>query len=143
MLASSQLGQSPVSSSQSSSGTPPKQRVQTIDIQWVFFFLSRIFPQSFFLDTVHGQKSSHILPSSQSGFFLFNHCNLPGYWLRPVIQPLAETTSLLIMISWGFPFFYHEPYQPQRINTVGVSFKTTPMGTIICKSTVHGLGLIP
>jgi len=47
-------------------------------------------------------------------------------FLRAVIQPLAETTGLYR----GFFLLYHEPYEPQRINTVGVSFETTPMGTI-------------
>ena len=39
----------------------------------------------------------------------FYHCNLPGYCLRAVIQPLVETTGLLI--SWVFSFL------PQTIPT--------------------------
>ena len=64
---------------------------------------------------------------SHSGFFLFYHYNLQGSCLRTVIQPLAETTGLLI--SWVFSFL------PRTIPTStdqqgGVSFQTTPMGKI-------------
>ena len=140
MLASSQLGQSPVSSSQSSSGTPPKQRVQTIDIQWVFFFLSRIFPPSFFRYCPRAEIQSHTIFVTK-WVFSFLPLQPPGI-LATASHPATgrdyESPHIV-----GFSFFYHEPYQLQRINTAGGSFKTTPMGTIICKSTVHGLGLIP
>jgi len=90
---------------------------QSLDILWVFSSVE-IFYHRNFLDTVHGRKSSHLMASSHSGFSLFDHYNLQGSCLRTVIQPLAETTGLLI--SWVFSFL-PRPYQPQRINKVGVS----------------------
>jgi len=74
---------------------------QTLDILWVFPSFE-IFYYRNFLDTVHGRKSSHMMASSHSGFFLFYHYNRQGSCLRTVIQPLVETTGLLI--SWFFSF---------------------------------------
>ena len=46
---------------------------------------------------------------SHSGFFLFHHYNLFGYFLQTVNQPLTETTGLLI--SWACSFL------PRTIST--------------------------
>jgi len=74
---------------------------QTLDTLWVFSSVENFFHRNF-LDTIHGQKSRHLMASSHSGFSLFYHYNLQGSCLRTVIQPLAETTGLLI--SWVFSF---------------------------------------
>jgi len=81
---------------------------QTLDILWVFCSVEKIY-HSNFLDTVHGRKSSHLMVSSHGGFSLFYHYNLQGSCLRTIIQPLVETTGLLI--SWVFPFL------PRTIST--------------------------
>ena len=81
---------------------------QTLDILWVFSSVE-IFNHCNFLDTVHGLKSTHLMASSHSGGSLFYHYNLQGSCLWTVIQPLAETTGLLI--SWVFSFL------PQTIPT--------------------------
>jgi len=101
-----------------------------------FFILSRIFTTT---NSSNDYKSSHTMAPSHSGFFLFYHCNLQGSYLRTVIQPLAETAGLLI--SWVFSF-YHEPYQPQRINKWGSRFRPPPWSESLIL-TVHGLGLSP
>ena len=87
------------------------------------FLPPQIHPTTRWLD----YKSSHTMVPSHSGFFIFYHYNLQGSCLRTVIQPLAETTGLLI--SWVFSFL------PRTIPTStdqqgGVSFQTTPMGKI-------------
>jgi len=64
-----------------------------------------------------------LMAPSHSGFFLFYHYNLQGSCLRTVIQPLAETASLLI--SWVFSFL------PRTIPTsTDQQGGVTPMGTI-------------
>jgi len=108
------------SKSQSRDNTQIKGR--TLDILGVFSSIE-IFYHRNPLDTVHGRKSSHMMASSHSGFFLFYHHNLHGACPRTVIQPPTETTGLLI--SWVFSFLPR-----QRIDKVGVSFEITPMGTI-------------
>ena len=73
---------------------------QTLDILWVFSSVENFYHCNF-VDTVHGQKSSHLMTSSHSGVSLFYHYNLQGSCLQTVIHPVAETTGLLI--SWVFP----------------------------------------
>jgi len=63
---------------------------------------------------------------TQWGFF-FYHYNLQGSCLRTVIQPLTETAGLLL--SWVFSFL-PRTIPTSTVNKVGVSFQTTPMGTI-------------
>jgi len=74
---------------------------QTLDILWVFSSVKNFYHCNF-LDTVFGSKSSHSMASSHSGFSLFHHYNLQGSCLQTVIQPLTETTGLLM--SWVFSF---------------------------------------
>ena len=57
---------------------------QTLDILWVFSSVE-IFYHFNFLDTVHGRKSSHLMASSHSGFFLFYHYNLQGSCLQKIV----------------------------------------------------------
>ena len=66
-----------------------------------FFFCQKFLPPQIF-EYCPRRKSSHMMASSHSGFFLFYHYNLQGSCLRTVIQPLTETAGLLI--SWVFPF---------------------------------------
>jgi len=74
---------------------------QTLDILWGFSSVETFYHRNF-LDTIHGKKSSHLMASSHKEFSLFYHYNCQGSCLRTVIQPLAETTDLLI--SWVFSF---------------------------------------
>ena len=84
-----------------------------MDILGVFSSIEIFHHRNFFLDTVHGRKSSHMMASSHSGFFRFYHNNLHGVCPRTVIQPLGETTGLLI--SWGFFFLPRTiPTSPDR-----------------------------
>ena len=79
-------------------------RVNSLDILLVFCLG---FLPPLYLNTVYRYKCNQILVSSLWGFFHFYLYNLPGYCLRPGIQP--ETTSLIPL--WGFPFL------PQRTGT--------------------------
>jgi len=45
-------------------------------------------------------------------------------------QSSSHWQRLRVSSYRGFFLFYYEPHQPQRINKVGVSFQTTPTGTI-------------
>ena len=74
---------------------------KTLDILWAFSSVE-IFYHHTFLDTVHRQKSSLLMASSHSGFSLFYYYKLQGSCLQTVIQPLTETTGLLM--SWVFSF---------------------------------------
>jgi len=75
--------------------------------------------------------------------------NPATWWLHHIVDFSGFTTTTSIKFVLGqsfsnweglrvssyrgfFLFFYHEPYQPHRIDKVGVSFQTTPMGTITC-----------
>jgi len=101
----------------------------TVDLRHPVGFSSvEILYHRNFLDTVHGRKSSRLMASSHSRFSLFYHYNIQGSRLQTVIQPLVETTGLLI--SWVFSFLPRK-IPTSRINKVGVSCQTTPMGTII------------
>jgi len=99
------------------------------------FFPPQIHPTTRWLD----YKFNHTMVPSHRGFFLCYHYNLQGSCLRTVVQPLVETAGLLI--SWGF-LFYHEPYQPQRINKRGSPFRPPPWAQSLIL-TVHRLGLSP
>ena len=85
-------------------------------------------------------KSTHTMVPSHSWFFLFYHYTFQGFCLRTLIQPLVETTGLLN--SWVFPHFYHEPYQPQRIDKGGSPSRVPPWAKSLIL-TVPGLGLSP
>ena len=95
---------------------------QTLDILLVFSSVENSYHRNF-VDTLHGGNPLH----HTVGFYFFYHYNLQGSCLRTVIQ---HWQRLQVSSYRGFFLFNHEPYQPQRINRVGVSFQTTPMGTI-------------
>ena len=91
----------------------------------VGFFFCRIFLPPQFLDTVHGRQSSHMMASSHSGFSLFTTTPF-----KDLVCGQSSSHWQRLRVSSYRGFFYHKPYQPHSINKVGVSFQTTPMGTI-------------
>jgi len=102
---------------------------QTLDILWVFFILSRIFPTA--TSPNHTMAGLQIHPHdgsiTQWVFLFFYHYTFQGVCLRTLIPPLEKTTGLLN--SWVFPFLPRtSPTSTDRQG--GVSFQSTPMGKI-------------
>jgi len=81
-----------------------------------------------------------MMASSHSWFFLFCHYNLLGYCLWTVIQPLEETTGLIM--SWVLLFLTTNHTNHNGSTKWGSPFRPTPWAKSFTP-TVRGLGLIP
>jgi len=73
------------------------------------------------------------------GFFFFTTITFKDL---VYVQSSSLWYRLLVSLSRGFFLFYHEPYQPQRINKGGSPFRPPPWAKSLIL-TVPGLGLSP
>jgi len=112
---------------------------QTLDILWVFSSVKNFYHHNF-LDTVHGRKSSHLMASSHSGFFLFYHYNLQGSCLQTVIQPHYRDCGSPHIVGFAFLTTNHTNLNG---STRWGSPIRPPSWAESLILTVHRLGLIP
>ena len=101
---------------------------QTLDILWVFYAVQNFYHRKFIQphdDWITNPASRWV--HHTEGFFFFTTTTFKDLVYG---QSSIHWYRLRVSSSRVFFLFYHEPYQPQRINKVGVSFQTTPMGKI-------------
>ena len=99
------------------------------------FLPPQIHPTTRWLD----YKSSHTMAPSHVGFFFFITTTFKDLVYG---QSSSHWQRLRVSSSRGFFLFYHEPYQPQRINKGGSPFRPPPWAKSLIL-TVHRLGLSP
>ena len=101
-------------------------KVQTLDILWVFSSVQNFYHRKFiqphedFITNPATRWLHHTV-----GFFFFTTTTFKDLVYG---QSSSHWQRLRVSSYREFFLFYHEPYQPQRINKVRVSFQTTPMG---------------